>query len=363
MSDQEEYEVVMNTAFPERTLPHARAPSGTVSITAAGTLLDSDCEEDIDESAPKSVPPMSLFHATRLSRPITIWHFVFFLYFPFGIILMIWRGFWVIIWELFMFDIGKWLNLSHFFFKIYAAGFLMFTSVSGLENLQKNKNGKTPRIIVANHVSEFDVVPLKSIFGSFSTVAPEYYKRLVFTRRVILELDPLYMDLGGKEEVRQRIRAHLEKTKSPLLVFPEGCLTSGDTGLMMYHKFLFELEEPVLPVVLRVHRPMPVHVDTLCTPVWHNVLWFALCPWQHWSVEILPVAEAKPGEDGKQFANRVQRQTADALGISATSFSKKDKKELVTKMTPTLRRRNRIKGMFTQLVPGRGNEVAENVDT
>mmetsp|Transcript_29863 Transcript_29863/g.75135 ORF Transcript_29863/g.75135 Transcript_29863/m.75135 type:complete len:263 (+) Transcript_29863:104-892(+) len=238
--------------------------------------------------------------------------------------------------------------LFEFIFRIYLIGLGLIVRSNGMENFEHSK-GRT-KIIVSNHISELDLAPLRLLFGPLEPVLPSYYRKLILTKRAIASMNPIYMD-RDRELVRQEIQQRVARTHfAPILCFPEGALTSGEEGLLLYHQFLFSLGEPVLPVVVRGQRPFPVHFDTLCTPVWHNLIWYMIIPFQVWHVDVLPLQHPCAGESGTEFATRVQRLTAAALGIAPTPYSVSHKRALVLERMPELRRRARIRKLIRNCI-------------
>eukprot|EP01105_Mastigella_eilhardi_P025865 TRINITY_DN7199_c0_g1_i1.p1 TRINITY_DN7199_c0_g1~~TRINITY_DN7199_c0_g1_i1.p1 ORF type:complete len:359 (+),score=96.15 TRINITY_DN7199_c0_g1_i1:18-1094(+) len=281
-----------------------------------------------------------MFEVTRLERPWGWGHVLWFAYLPLGLVLLPIKLAWIGIWELLFFRLGALLHMNELFFRLYSSP-IMFYSVTGWENLRDDV-----KIKVANHVSEMDIVPCRASLGPIHTITPAYYKGFIFSRSLVKEIHAIFIKPGGsREDLRDLIRTTLKTSKLPILCFPEGCVTNGK-NLLKYHKFLFSLGEPVQPISVRVTRPVPVHMDTLCTPVWHNIIWLCLVPWQTWHVKILPAQFPREDETPEQFADRVQSVTSQALGVSATSHMKADKYHLVDARLPELKRRVRNKALL-----------------
>lgn len=46
-----------------------------------------------------SIPISKLFDVTRMTRPIGIWHVIFWIYAPFGLVFFLLRLLWIALWE------------------------------------------------------------------------------------------------------------------------------------------------------------------------------------------------------------------------------------------------------------------------
>ena len=202
------------------------------------------------------------------------------------------------------------------------------------------------RIIVANHTTEMDVLPIRAR-GSIRIMGYDMYTRMCWLQYSPLRfLDMLYIKQtersagGGKDRdaVREQVKTGLAEPGSPpLLVFPEGGLTSGRRGLLQFHKFLFSLGHVVQPVSIQAHGgPLPINIDNNMGTTWGNILAFTFQPWQHFTVTYLPPQKIRAGETPLQFAHRVMRLIAVHTGdITASPFLYRDKR-IYTKMKARL---------------------------
>lgn len=157
------------------------------------------------------------------------------------------------------------------------------------------------------------------------------------------ELHPIYIDVSDRDSLHLTISTTLKTSPYPILVFPEGCLTNG-TALLAYYKHMFSLNVPVTPLAIVIKKPyFGVALDTLCCPTWHNLLWVLAMPFHIWTMNVLEPMTIEDGETAEQFAARVQRRTAQFLGVPTTPYFKTDKYRLSKERTHELRRRYRIK--------------------
>ena len=202
------------------------------------------------------------------------------------------------------------------------------------------------RLIVANHTTEMDVLPIRAR-GSLRIMGYDMYTRMCWLQYSPLRfLDMLYIkqterSAGGgrdRDAVREQVKSGLAEPGSPpLLVFPEGGLTSGRRGLLQFHKFLFSLGHVVQPVSIRAHGgPLPINIDNNMGTTWGNILAFTFQPWQRFTVTYLSPQRIRAGETPLQFAHRVMRLIAVHTGdIAASPFLYRDKR-IYTKMKARL---------------------------
>jgi hypothetical protein len=102
---------------------------------------------------------------------------------------------------------------------------------------------------------------------------------------------------------------------------------------MIYQKFLFSLEKPILPVALRAWVPLiPVEPGVLGTSVLREVLWLFFYPVLVFDVKFLEPQTKRPGEGDVEFAKRVQEMTAKELQICATDYTYKDALQLRSRL-------------------------------
>ena len=205
------------------------------------------------------------------------------------------------------------------------------------QELQSQK--QQPKIIVANHTTEMDVLPIRAN-QQLRIMGYDMYhsgKLGLFLKCSPLKfLDMLYIKQtertagGGKDRdaVREQVIEGLSDPNcSPLLVFPEGGLTTGKHGLLQFHKFLFSLEHVVQPIVLKPKGgPLPIHIDNNFGTTIGNILYYAFQPWQRFDVVYLPPAKRRTNEDPLDFARRVMSNIAKERGCDASPFLYRDKR-------------------------------------
>ena len=100
-------------------------------------------------------------------------------------------------------------------------------------------------------------------------------------------------------------------------------------SLLQYNKFVFSLGLGIQPYTLTVNPHLPINVDMPSKSMFPNLFWFFFCPFVTYHFTPLPVVHRQDKETPEQFAKRVQKMTADALGIACTTYSYKDKVSIV----------------------------------
>jgi len=183
--------------------------------------------------------------------------------------------------------------------------------------------------VASNHCSFIDSIPFLTVKAVHVLMDKAFYGGVASTFQKVVGAFPIDQTDTHVEANRQRLResitSHLKHTENPLLFFPEGWDTKGDVGLLMFNKFLFSLDLPVVPVSLRVHIPfLPLSISVLGTQLWKEVLWFLFYPCAIWDLHFLSVQKINPSENAEQFARRVQVLIASDLGVCATSYFNKE---------------------------------------
>ena len=168
----------------------------------------------------------------------------------------------------------------------------------------KGKPDKDSRIWVANHISEFDALAIRSLADPY-ILGYSFYKEMWW-----LQLSPLGLmnmiyvpqksrsdgNHSGRDDINQQITKVLQKDSNFVLLFPEGGLTNTSTALLQYHKYVFGLGKVVQPIALRISSPLPVYPDTGYASFVSNIMWFVFMPFQRYQVDFLPAREISENE-------------------------------------------------------------------
>ncbi|KAL0213601.1 hypothetical protein RCL1_007227 [Eukaryota sp. TZLM3-RCL] len=280
-----------------------------------------------------SLFPDNLFFHTRFRRPsFTLKHVLFFLYFPFGLVLATIRLFFLLLSTFVLFDLSKFLNCQEAFFKLWCMCLGLFVSMKNRELL----SDRDYKIIVSNHVCEADALALAKSVGQLSMIVPRFYSKFFISRKAVTAfMHPIYIQPKSSRHVlHEAVQQHLDSNSAyPLALFPEGCLTHGKVGLVEFNKYMFSLGVPIKPIALKFSHAFDsvVNLDHLTAPVANNAFFFLMLPWMHWNLEVLPTESILPSEDGMMFAKRVQILIADKLGLVPSDFHVKQKYAMVLK--------------------------------
>jgi len=180
------------------------------------------------------------------------------------------------------------------------------------------------RIIVGNHVSDFDGPVLSTVapLESLSFVANQH------TRAVCSLMQKLGFPLHGiwiadgqaKEAIRSAVCKDGADDSRMIIIFPEGKCTNG-RGVLGFNPFTFSLGQDVLPFSIQYYNPWPVEVDFLGTNLLCNLFWLCFFPLTFYTLTFLPQASKADGETAQEYGDRVQKQIAGYLAVPSTNFS------------------------------------------
>ncbi|GAM18426.1 hypothetical protein SAMD00019534_016010, partial [Acytostelium subglobosum LB1] len=282
------------------------------------------------EGTNTTVQLRDLFNAGRWKKPFTFKHFLFALYLPFGLALWPVRLMFNVLVFSFLLVIPK--RLRFLTPPLIALSMGVITRVRGRHNLPSRNNPNAGRIIVCNHLSDFDPYPIYMMLDYFHVLVAAHIANVPIIGNVYRKMDAIYVDQANRDKARLDVMEALSKTNIPLLIYPEGGLTSGKTGLMMFQKFVFGLGHGVTPISMRLTSPWPINVDYLGSNWFKNFFWWIMVPFHIFELNVLPTEFIKDGETDMDFAKRVQSIIAKDLRIEATSHPYAQKRELVKEM-------------------------------
>jgi len=202
----------------------------------------------------------SLFSYGRFKKPFSLAHVLLFLYFPIGVLLVVVRVILFAILLTYLLFRPRTRVLGPWLLKISTG---LISVYNGIERLPKEGDPESARVMVCNHVTDFDPFPIWLTFPQFHTLVAVHISKIPLVGKAYAALHAIYVDSSKKERIRDVVVDTLKSSKHPVLVYPEGGLTGGNSGLMLYHKFVFGLDYKVLPIAMRVRDPWPVHLDYL----------------------------------------------------------------------------------------------------
>uniref|UniRef100_A0AAQ5XZ75 Phospholipid/glycerol acyltransferase domain-containing protein n=1 Tax=Amphiprion ocellaris TaxID=80972 RepID=A0AAQ5XZ75_AMPOC len=180
----------------------------------------------------------------------------------------------------------------------------------------KPKNGG---ICVANHTTPIDVIILAND-GCYSLVGQVHGGLMGMVQRAMVKSSSHIWfersEVKDRHLVAKRLGDHVaDKTKQPILVFPEGtCI--NNTSVMMFKKGSFEIGCTVYPVAIKYD---PRFGDAFWNSSKFGMVSYLLRMMSSWaivcSVWYLPPMNREEGEDAVQFANRVKAAIAAQGGL------------------------------------------------
>uniref|UniRef100_A0A8C5HGW3 Glycerol-3-phosphate acyltransferase 4-like n=1 Tax=Gouania willdenowi TaxID=441366 RepID=A0A8C5HGW3_GOUWI len=182
------------------------------------------------------------------------------------------------------------------------------------ENKPKNDG-----ICVANHTTPIDVIILAND-GCYSMVGQLHGGLFGLIQRAMVRSSPhIWFDRAEVKDrhlVAKRLTDHVaDKTKQPILVFPEGTCVNN-TSVMMFRKGSFEIGCTIYPVSIKYD---PRFGDAFWNSSKFGLVSYLLRMMSSWaivcSVWYLPPMNRKEGEDAVQFANRVKAAIAAKGGL------------------------------------------------
>lgn len=215
----------------------------------------------------------------------------------------------------------KWFyyRLSVTCYRIMARAFSAVITFHNRENRAKGGG-----ICVANHTSPIDIIILGcdntyamvgqaqgGFFGIMQNAFSRGESHIWFNRA----------EASDRHAVARRLREHVEdKTKLPILIFPEGtCI--NNTSIMMFKKGSFETGGTVYPVAIKYN---PSFADAFWNSSKMGLITHLASIMTSWAlvcdVWYLPPEKLREGETSVQFANRVKADIARQGGLSDLSW-------------------------------------------
>jgi len=286
----------------------------------------SDLNEDVN-------PPLEkLFDQNYLRKPMTPLNWVvLILWTPFGTVLSILR---ILLTAL----LCLYANLAERYFPSISPSdktlFWMICMIAGVHLRKIEGKISSPEelehsFIVSNHTFTGDPGLLHFMLDSNARVV---HKSNVGSFDIITRHKICVGD--NKSEVKETILKGIRDDPTPVVIYPEGATTNGLVGLLRYSAFIFSLGRPVFPVGLKYYPALPFIPFHSVRP-WYSFHMFLVGfqPWIFVEAVTLPAQNRSENETPEQFADRVQRMTAKAIGLIPTKYSANDKSSLRKRMS------------------------------
>jgi len=180
------------------------------------------------------------------------------------------------------------------------------------------------RIIVGNHVSDFDGPVLSTVapLESLSFVGNQHMRTVCSLLQTLgFPFHGIWIADGrAKEAIRSAVCTDGADVSRRIVIFPEGKCTNG-RGVLRCNPFIFSLEQDVLPFSIQYYNPWPVEIDFLGTNFLCNLFWLFFFPLTVYTLTFSPQASKAGGETAQEYGDRVQQQIAADLAVPATNFS------------------------------------------
>ncbi|MEM0941430.1 MAG: 1-acyl-sn-glycerol-3-phosphate acyltransferase [Bacteroidota bacterium] len=242
------------------------------------------------------------------------------IYFPFGILCVIFR----IIFLTFILLLSKLIKLKkRLINSLLIKAFGIKAYFYNISNFDFNGNS----IIVANHIVLGDFLPFllmkRKIIVVGSGTMNRFWKFLENLVRKIVIHDE---GLRGLRKARIEIKNALENNEEnvSLLMFPEGTIGSGK-ALHKFNRLAFTFNVEIQPVYIRLKHHFPISLHPINSSHTMNVLYSLFVPRLVYHITFIPKQKKKLNEKPKDFAVRVQLLMADSAKVIPSNFTITDK--------------------------------------
>lgn len=255
----------------------------------------------------------ALFCQQRLqTESMNVWHWLVFIpYFPVGCLLAVLRF-------ALVFVVAILAPEKH--------RYQIFRYIGGLRckttgTLEPPENGA---LIVANHSNYLDPIVTNAALGKSQHLGTVIWHGVNFFSRVICRPTVSVADKGGNRGFLKALYKANEHHN--MIVFPEGAVTDGITGLLQFQRSVFHLKKDIYLVGIKYRRALPfLQGRAMSRMMGIEVLVDLFQPWI--DVELIPLGKlqrelyATPQEE----ADAAQRLIAEALGLKASRWTKHDR--------------------------------------
>lgn len=259
-----------------------------------------------------------LFEKNRF--PTTGWQiFTAVLYSPFGIVLSVLRVF-IALQACLAAAVLPELSLI----RIFVLRVMCFILGIYVKEENPSERDKKAQIFIANHITRFDHIPVHIVTGCITPCMWQLPDSLSWTLGL--------KDFGisqGKDPFLTRLRLHQEKSKIPLLLFPEEATTTGKVGLLKFSPWCASVNNLVQPISLQVWRPFFVNiaVNVLGSSASADLFWLFFPLVTVYKIKYLPTIRREAEETDEQMTERIEQMVAAEMGIPSTKYTAKDMAE------------------------------------
>lgn len=195
------------------------------------------------------------------------------------------------------------------------------------EDSSECKRNESARLIVSNHLSIFDHIPIHLLTNCVTFVNCDLPNWLLYG--IGLKNVP-EKESSSTEDVRiTALKSELRQHNDPILVFPEEDTTSGVVGLLKFSSWWASEIESVQPVAVYLKRSpiVDIKASVLGSSWYSDYFWSFFVPYSVYTIKYLPVIEKDAEESSESFAERIQAAIAENMNLAKTNFTKFDKAE------------------------------------
>lgn len=218
----------------------------------------------------------------------------------------------------------------HFYCNIFCISFGARIRNHGIKKIRN-----FPHIYVANHTSFLDFIVLSSYKFCHASVAENHSGFLgFFLKKILMKNGSLHFkrsEKKDKEMVKKRIKEHIQKRKTPMLIFPEGtCVNNKYT--VMFQKSVFELGVTICPVAIKYKRK-------LFDPYWnrrkHSFTEHILYLMSRWMIEVdvywLDPIKKEKNENLQNFIEKVKLNISEKADLIPVKWNGYMKNQIIIK--------------------------------
>lgn len=261
----------------------------------------------------------TLFDTNRLQDAPIVVFILFLLYFPIGVVLLVFRILISFQYLVILAILPKGFLVRQILLRMYLLLVGIPVTTDGKMHIQGS-----PNIVVSNYISYLDSVVIEAVLP---------------TQRLGKHIDlPGFLKwLFGFTESDDTSCLGLETLdyEYPISCFPEEVTSNGRLGLLRFGHSLFKKSGfSVQPVAISCYRPgiFPANVHCLSSTFWSDMLWTLFFPFTKFHITYLPVRVIPEQEDVDSFVKKVESDIAGVLCVSVTNFTAKDKSDYIKRI-------------------------------
>lgn len=265
-----------------------------------------------------SAPELRTFFDT--SRCDGEWQtYLLLLYSPLGLVLGIIRLFITLHMYLAASILPKMSSLRNFVLETM----LFVLGVKITQDTSKARKSEEAKVLISNHISKFDFLPFHILSCNTPNLASFSFP---FGGESWGLLNLGRLSRTNRSSFLSRLKNHLSKTDSSIVLFPEEETTNGKTGLLKFASWPVSACNCVQPVVLSARRPITrAALSTLPSSWLSDFFWFLFTPCTIYTIKFLPVVKRSPNESDEELIDRIEHAIASELNLAQSEYKAFDK--------------------------------------